>query len=70
MSIQGEFADNERREYFDVNAKRYVDFSILNKFAVKEWKMVIDMYDNFCKNVRKDCMFIADALRSTCVVAN
>lgn len=70
MSIQGEFASNERREYFDINAKRYVDFSILNKFAVKEWKTVIDMYDNFCKNVRKDCMFIADALRSTCVVAN
>ena len=70
MSISNEFAENEQKEFFDINAKRYVDFSILNRFAVKEWRMIIDMYDNFCKNVRKDCMFIADSLRSTCIVAN
>lgn len=30
---------------------------------VKMWKTVIQKYDNFCKNVRKDCMFIADGPR-------
>jgi len=31
--------------------------------AVKMWKTVLLKYDNFCKNVRKDCMFVADGLR-------
>lgn len=31
--------------------------------AVKTWKTVEQKFDNFCKNVRKDCMFIADGLR-------
>jgi len=31
--------------------------------AVKTWKTVEQKLDNFCKNVRKDCMFIADGLR-------
>lgn len=30
---------------------------------VKIWKTVEQKFDNFCKNVRKDCMFIADGLR-------
>ena len=31
--------------------------------AVKMWRTVEQKLDNFCKNVRKDCMFIADGLR-------
>jgi len=31
--------------------------------CVKAWKNVILKHDNFCKNVRKDCMFVADGLR-------
>jgi hypothetical protein len=31
--------------------------------AVKMWKTVEMKFDNFCKNIRKDCMFIADGLR-------
>ena len=31
--------------------------------SVKTWKVVEQKFDNFCKNVRKDCMFIADGLR-------
>ena len=31
--------------------------------AVKMWKTVEMKLDNFCKNMRKDCMFIADGLR-------
>jgi len=34
-----------------------------NNAAVKTWKTVEQKFDNFCKNVRKDCMFIADGLR-------
>lgn len=31
--------------------------------CVKMWKTVEMKHDNFCKNIRKDCMFIADGLR-------
>lgn len=34
-----------------------------NNDALKIWRSVIQKYDNFCKNVRKDCMFIADGPR-------
>lgn len=34
-----------------------------NNAAIKTWKAVEQKYDNFCKNVRKDCMFIADGPR-------
>ena len=34
-----------------------------NDSAVRTWKSIEQKYDNFCKNVRKDCMFIADGLR-------
>ena len=30
---------------------------------VKMWKTVLLKHDTFCKNVRKDCMFVADGLR-------
>lgn len=34
-----------------------------NDAAVKTWKTVEQKLDNFCKNIRKDCMFIADGPR-------
>ena len=34
-----------------------------NNAAIKIWKTVEQKLDNFCKNVRKDCMFIADGPR-------
>lgn len=34
-----------------------------SKDDVSMWKTVQFKYDNFCKNVRKDCMFIADGPR-------
>lgn len=34
-----------------------------NSSAIKTWKTVEQKFDNFCKNVRKDCVFIADAPR-------
>jgi len=38
-----------------------------NTPAVKTWKAVEQKLDNFCKNIRKDCMFIADGLRPTVI---
>ncbi len=32
------------------------------------WATVIRRYDSFCKNVRKDCMFVADGMRPLCLV--
>lgn len=34
------------------------------------WKAVLSKFDNFCKGVRKDCMFIADGLRPVCLDGN
>ena len=34
-----------------------------NSPAVKTWKTIEQKLDNFCKNIRKDCMFIADGPR-------
>ena len=34
---------------------------------VKMWKTVVMKLDNFCKNIRKDCMFIADGPRPYCL---
>lgn len=34
-----------------------------NNDAVKTWKAVVQKLDNFCKNVRKDCMFITECPR-------
>ena len=31
--------------------------------AVKTWKTVVQKLDNFCKNVRKDCMFVTECPR-------
>ena len=30
---------------------------------VKMWKTILMKHDTFCKNVRKDCMFVADGMR-------
>lgn len=34
------------------------------------WRQILQKYDNLCKYVRKDCMFIADSLRPTCLQGN
>lgn len=31
------------------------------------WLAVLQKFDNFCKNMRKDCMFLADGLRPFCL---
>lgn len=34
----------------------------------KVWQMVLQKFDNFCKNVRRDCMFIGDGHRGFCLL--
>lgn len=34
------------------------------------WKTILQKYDNFCKNMRHDCIFIADVLRPFCLNGN
>ena len=41
-----------------------------NNSAVKTWKSVEQKFDQFCKNDRKDCMFIADGLRPMVLAGN
>ena len=43
-------------------------FKLKSRNDTLTWRNTIQKYDNFCKNVRKDCMFIADGLRPFCLV--
>lgn len=46
------------------------NFLLKNKSSIQVWKSIIDLYDNFCRNIRKDCMFIADSPRNFCLLGN
>ena len=62
---------------FGTDAKRPYDLNITDDIGnplikmwkcksaddVKMWKQVVQKFDNFCKNVRKDCMFACDGPR-------
>ena len=41
-----------------------------NTSNISPWKQILQKVDNFCKNTRKDCMFIADGIRSFCLDGN
>lgn len=45
-------------------------FNVQSSSDVSTWRSVIQKYDDFCKNTRKDCMFIADSPRSLVLVGN
>lgn len=38
-----------------------------NASSVSGWSAILQKFDNFCKNQRKDCMFLADGLRQFCL---
>lgn len=77
-------ADNNGNKCLDSSDKRFkvaLNYNPVSPTAVKNWKLedaahtkrwqlVLRKYDNFCKNVRKDCMFIADGLRPLCLKGN
>ena len=58
-----------RREigYYDNSSKTAYRHTLNTALNVAEWKTVLQKYDNFCKNVRRDCMFIVDAPRPFCL---
>lgn len=45
-------------------------FSLKNANDSAEWKKIINKFDSFAKYIRKDCIFIADGLRSFCLEGN
>jgi hypothetical protein len=52
---------------FDLYGTNAFLFKLNSPQDTTAWSMVIDKYNKFCKNTRKDCMFIADGLRSLCL---
>jgi len=55
---------------YDPASEQAALFKLRNKEDTKTWRAVLDMYDNFCKNIRKDCMFVADGPRPFCLTGN
>jgi len=46
-------------------------YKLKSKDSIKTWKTVImDYFNNFCKNVRKDCMFVCDGPRPLALSGN
>lgn len=58
---------NREKGYFDFGDDNAFLFKLIDQKDTRAWYNVINKYDTFCKNTRKDCMFIADGLRSLCL---
>ena len=57
-------------EYDLIDCEGTARFNIASEKQTAVWRFVLQKYDNLCKNIRKDCMFIADGLRPTCLQGN
>lgn len=58
------FVQNEKRSYDPTginNSTRTL------KGGKGNWRSILSKYDSFCKNTRKDCMFIGDGMRQFCL---
>lgn len=56
---------------YDPTSTEAAMYKLKNKDSIKTWKTVImDYFNNFCKNVRKDCMFVCDGPRPLGLVGN
>lgn len=55
---------------YDPTSTEAAMFKLKSRAATLTWRTVIQKLDNFCKNVRKDCMFVADGLRPLCLQGN
>ena len=42
----------------------------VNQNTTGVWRKVLNKFDNFTKNIRKDCLFVADGPRHLCIVGN
>ena len=67
--IKSVYGDVGKGEYDPASVEASV-FKLKNEESVKTWRSVIAKYDNFCKNIRRDCMFICDGPRPFCLVGN
>lgn len=61
---------NGRAGEYDPASEVATLFKLRSKEDTKTYRAVLDMYDNFCKNIRKDCMFVADGPRPFCLTGN
>lgn len=55
---------------YDFTGQGLKSLKLINGYSAnqnKGWLAVLQKFDNFCKNMRKDCMFIADGLRPFCL---
>ena len=52
-----------RKGYFDLDSDNARFFKLVTKQDCKVWEMVLRKYDDFTKNVRRDCLFLADGPR-------
>lgn len=53
---------------FDFSSEYAYLFKLESSKQAQTWINIINKYDNFCKNVRTDCMFIADGPRPLCLI--
>ncbi len=67
--IKTVYGDYGKGEYDPASVEASV-FKLKNEASTKMWRSVIAKYDNFCKNIRRDCMFICDGPRPFCLVGN
>lgn len=56
--------------YNPVSPTAVKNWQLADAAHTKRWQLVLRKYDDFCKNQRKDCMFIADGLRPLCLKGN
>lgn len=55
---------------FDFNIDKSALFQLKATDDQTAWRVVVEKYNDYCKNVRKDCMFIADGLRTFCLTGS
>ena len=61
---------NGRAGEYDPASEYATLFKLRSKEDTNTYRAVLAMYDNFCKNIRKDCMFVADGPRPFCLQGN
>lgn len=56
--------DPKSGEYFGQTLIQTATAKITGATQTSTWRAVLNKFDNFCKNVRKDCMYISDIPRA------
>lgn len=58
---------NKDAGYYDPTGTEGAAFKLKNKADTQTWMQVINIYENFCRNTRKDCMLVTESLRPFCI---